>query len=149
MSFSVCILRSFLRMNKKHHEQFPAKYSAGIPFASATFFAFNHTCAVDTPSPPAHWTSTQSASSASSSSQYSLHPRNNFWELFAVDKGTHCALHFLTIDSLMPSCYTDFLLPTSSASLIASHLNCVMYAISLRVQGSKLRKKSCALQSWK
>ena len=43
----------FLCMNQKHHEGFPAKFCAGIPFASSIFFAFNYTCMVDTPCQPA------------------------------------------------------------------------------------------------
>ena len=60
-------------------------------------------------------------------------PWNNFRELFAVDKGSLCALHFLTSDSLnlMLSYCAAFLLPTSSPSLITSCLNYATYAIHL------------------
>ena len=117
----VCMLRFFLCMIWIHHEEFPTKFCIGILFATAIFFAFNHTSMVHTLCLPACWTSTQSASSGSSSGYRGLCLRKEFQELFAVNKGTLCALHFLSIDSLMPSCCTAFLLPTSSPSLIASH----------------------------
>ena len=99
--------------------------------ASAIFFAFNHTCIVDT--------SIQSASSTrlvllQAPAMIMVNfPWNNFQELFAVDKGSLCAHHFLTSDSLnlMLSYCAAFLLPTSSPSLITSCLNCAMYAIHL------------------